>query len=247
MMAPAIIMTEIIIGLLLVFQIRQRFVAWCGLAMTAILTMGFAYMHSTRGMVTCGCFGHLNALNFHLTGTIIRNSILVIVLLLVALKGERENAPVASWRWIMVAIGVMIGAFASGLTFARSHAMNVQENNTDAYALVSSPLKNMITTSPDSTYFVYIFASECDKCYDYIGNVLLYETEEYVDRIIGLAVADEDVELNLPIDYTCYPLDTLLQLTDDIPTMLLIRNDSIVLTRCGNVLAPRLLGYELKK
>lgn len=246
MLSPVIILTEITLGLLLVFGIRRRLVAWLSLAMTVVLTVGFAYMNAHRGMFTCGCFGHLSALNLPLKGTVIRNSIVSLILLIVATKSPRENQSVASWRWVMIAVGLVIGAFATGLTFARSHVMNVHENNTTAYPVEGSHLANMIgNISPDSTYLVYVFATECDMCFNHMGNVLLYEREGKVDKIIGLAVADEDVKVDVPFSYTCFPLDTLLQLTDNIPTMMLIRNDSVVLTRRGGVLAPNLLGFQL--
>lgn len=241
MLAPAIIMGEILLGLMLVFRIRQRLMAWLGIAMTFILTIGFAYMHAYRGMFTCGCFGHLDMLNLPLRGTIVRNSITILLLLLVALKGQRAEPSIASWRWILIGIGAVIGSFATGLTFAKSDALRVQETDDTAFALADSPMGRWISTSQDSTYLVFFMASECDRCYNSIGNVQLYKQENRVDSIICLAVGDENTDMDVPFAYTCYPLDTLLQLTDDIPTIFLVRHDSVVLTRHGGVLAPRLL------
>ena len=75
--SPIIIMTEVSVGLLLIFQVWQKWTAFSGAFLVTCFTVVYAYGLIFKGIEDCGCFGKITTLNTSPIVTFLRNSILL--------------------------------------------------------------------------------------------------------------------------------------------------------------------------
>lgn len=239
--AVAWIIVEVVLGLMLLLQWRQRLVA----LLTAIAIVGatgvYVYGAEVYGMSSCGCFGHIYALNMGLTGTIIRNCILLGVLIYIVVRPSSVRFRYPSVRSAVVIVGTGLAAFMSGYTmrgamvlFARYQGMQGQ--------VVSSTSLCDLALSADSSYLVFAFSFNCPYCQMAVGNVSLYEQSGLVDRVVGIAAADSaaeqrflDVYRGAPFRYSTVTWREMNALVKDLPTTFLIRHDTIQYVWTGEV------------
>ncbi|MDR2929139.1 MAG: DoxX family protein [Cytophagaceae bacterium] len=247
-LSPLISMVEVVIGLLLVFQVWQRWTALAGAAMVAVFTLVYVYGAMFRGVDDCGCFGTVEILNTSPTLTFARNAALLCLLVAVWRKGENKcNLN----RWIVVTalIFMCMVAFMSGYTCKKT---GKKHEPNPARTVEYKVLKDFVSTSSDSTYLVFAFTYTCPHCLNSIANLKEYVPSGVVDKVIGLALGDSIAERiftetfhpNFPIK-NCS--EELLRLTRNFPTACYIRNDSIVMQLSGELPCAYLFGLAVNK
>jgi hypothetical protein len=249
--SPLIILAEVSVGLLLVFQVWQRWSALAGAVLVAGFTAVYAYGIVFKDVEDCGCFGKIAALNTSPVFTFVRNAALFYMLIAVWRKGENEvniNKRIA----VSVLIIMCLVAFMSGYSYRKVGKKRVQK---PVQAIENTVLKDFIVTSKDSTYLVFAFTYRCPHCLNSIANLKEYEPSGVVDEVVGLALGDsvmgkeftENFRPNFSVkNYS----KELLHLTNDFPTAYYIKNDSIMMEfsgelPCAYVFAETLL-YEQK-
>ena len=184
--SPLIVLAEVSIGLLLVFQVWQKHSALAGGLLVVGFTMIYAYGIIFRGVEDCGCFGKIAILNTSPVFTFLRNAVLLYLLIAVWRKGKNESN-LNKWIAVTALIFMCLVAFMSGYTF-RYVGKTKTLKEYQAKAIENTALKEFITTSKDSTYLVFAFTYSCPHCLNSIANLKEYEQSGVVDKVIGLAL-----------------------------------------------------------
>lgn len=227
---PFIIFMELLFGLLLTFQVHVRMTSLFAFIFIIVLSIIYAYGLLFKNITDCGCFGHISVLNTFPAFTFIRNAILLLLLFFCWRKGDNNSA--INQRMITFFIVVAcVGMFMCGYTFKYSKPMSSDKPRTKA--LSDTPLANVVTISPDSSCLVFIFSYTCPHCMNSIGNFEQYEKFGVVDKIIGIAVRNDEAEarfrqlFNPKFEIRNFSKDTVVSLTKDFPKSYYIKHDSI--------------------
>jgi len=242
LMAPALIVVEVALGVLLLIQWRQRLVAALTGAMILTVTLIYIIGVTHFGMTSCGCFGHLRWLNWGPAATILRNVVMLAICLYLAISPSRPLAPSPSrLLTLFPALALTLAAFMTGYTMRGAMVLFARSQGWQGVVLEDSPLKDL-HLSGDSTYLVFTFSFHCPFCQMAVGNVSLYESSYTVDRVVALAVEDSLGEQHFlscygtaPFAYTTISETQMHQLVPDLPTTFFIRNDTILYVWTGEV------------
>lgn len=244
--APLVIGIEILLGVLLIFNIRPRRMAAAATIFIAVVSAIYLYGVLGRGITNCGCFGPLTLLNSKPWLTFTRNAILVALLLPSMLrpqKGEQLTIP----NVVCMAFVTVILMYICGWSMHGAQCVQKKSKRFERVPLAEHKLGEYITTSPDSTYFVFAFSYGCPYCQNSVANVNQYVTMGVVDKVIGLAVENpegrERFDRLFDVDFEIQEISELqmMMLTNSLPTVFRIRHDSIVSSYSDMVLSPALL------
>ena len=248
--SPLIVLAEVSLGLLLIFQVWQKWSAFLAALLVAGFTVVYAYGVVFKGIEDCGCFGKITALNTSPVITFLRNAILLYLLLAVWLKGENKNH-LNKWIALTALIFMCLVAFMAGYTYPKFGKKKKSKEYT-AQAIENTVLKDFITTSKDSAYLVFAFTYTCPHCLNSIANLKEYEQSGVVDKVIGLALGDSVIEKKfMEIFKPNFTIKNhsreLLRLTNNFPTAYFIRNDSVVMEFAGELPCSYLFDTSLSK
>ena len=244
--APLIILLEVSVGLLLIFNVWQRWSAFFGAVLVAGFTVVYAYGVVFKGVEDCGCFGKITVLNTSPVLTFLRNAILLYLLLAVWRKGENKNH-LNKWIAFTALIFMCLVAFMTGYTYPKVGKKKPKKHTVEA--IENTALKDFITTSKDSTYLIFAFTYNCPHCLNSIANLKEYEQSGVVDKVIGLALGDSIIEKKFTEifkpNFTIKNYSKeLLRLTNNFPTAYYVRNDSIVMEISGELPCCYLFGMN---
>ena len=191
-LAPLIIIIEILLGVLLVLLINPKQCALFSFALLLIFTMAFAYGHFYHGVNNCACFGTLQPANISPAFSFIRNFILLGLSLFVWLKYPDGKFEMSQWKKTLILSVLCISAFIAGLTF----------NTPSPTQTVSTPVKfnylykdvkttilsKYVQTVPNKKYLFFCFSYGCPHCWNSIANLEQYKKMKAVDTIVAFAV-----------------------------------------------------------
>lgn len=242
--APFIIAVEFALGLLLIFNVRPRVVALATIIFTLGVSCVFAYGYLALGITNCGCFGPMQLLNQNPTFTFVRNAVLLCCLVPSLIGDQKE----AQWTPVNIAfISIVVAAvmFLCGFSF---HGANCTQryNYGKSRLLSDSPLSEIVTLSPDSTYVVFAFSYMCPYCQNSIGNLKQYQELELVDRVIGICVEDtvgreRFYRLYRPtFEVVEIEPRQMLSIASSLPSIFEIRHDTIIRQYSEMVVSPAL-------
>ena len=236
-LAPLIVLAEVMIGLLLIFNLWARFISAVAVSLLCVFSVLYAYGLFFHGIEDCGCFGRVAILNTSPTFTFIRNAVLVFMLVMIWRRSENECKANYSIAGIVLSV-MCITSFMSGNTF--QHKRNSSKKGYHSIAVKDTALKDFITTSKDSTYLVFAFTYSCPHCLNSIENLKKYESSGAVDKVIGLAIKDPAERIfrgnfNPEFHIKNYEAEDLIQLTNAFPKAYYIKNDSIQMELSGQL------------
>lgn len=242
--SPLIILVEVMVGLLLVFQVWQRWSALAGAILVVCFSLIYTYGIAFRSIEDCGCFGKIEILNTSPVFTFVRNAVLLYLLITVWRKSENKSN-LNKWVAIAALFFMCLTAFMSGYTYKK---VGKKRELKPAQAIENTVLKDFVSTSKDTTYLVFAFSYTCPHCLNSIANLKEYERQGVVDKVIGLALGDSIMEQRFTeIFKPNFPIKNcskeLLRLTKDFPTAYYVRNGSIVMEFSGELPCAYLLEY----
>ena len=243
--SPLIILAEVSVGLLLVFQVWQKWSAFFGAVLVAGFTIVYTYGIVFKGIEDCGCFGKITVLNTSPVITFLRNAILLYLLVAVWRKGENKNH--LDNRIIFTALIFMcLVAFMAGYTYPKV-GKKAKLKEYSVQAIENTVLKDFITTSKDSTYLIFAFTYTCPHCLNSMANLKEYEQSGVVDKVIGLALGDSIIEKQFAEifkpNFTIKNYSKeLLRLTNNFPMAYYVRNDSVIMEFSGELPCSYLFG-----
>lgn len=245
--APAIVLVEAVLAVLLILHIRPRLTSAAAMGFLLSVTLIFTYGLLFRHIRDCGCFGRLHALNTRPALLYVRNGVFFL-LALPSLCRPAPSALPALLRRVAPAVLVLFASactFLCGLTMAKSFGLPTQDDfKTDVKPVHVSQLAltDLFTTSPDSTYMLFFFSFTCPHCMDTYANVEQYQQMRVVDRVIGIAVDDPEGEAffrtyyqpSISV-YTISP-ERMERLVRDTPVAFMIEGDTIRSYQAGHVI-----------
>ncbi|MFA5973835.1 MAG: MauE/DoxX family redox-associated membrane protein [Lentimicrobiaceae bacterium] len=234
-LAPLIVLIEILLGLFLLLLISPKRVAMISSLLLIIFTISFAYAHFANGVNDCGCFGSVQHTNLPPIFSFIRNIILIIMALIVWIKYPIEKIEIKRWKTYLIFSVISISLFTAGLTF---HMPNVFNNKKESSKFQNQNIKNTelskyIKTSPDSTYLILCFSYDCPHCWNSIANFKEYKKSNTVDRILSLGTGTDSTRITFnqafQPDFVLKNLsfEAMNKITDVYPTAYYIQNDTV--------------------
>lgn len=244
--APVIIFVELILGVLLIFNIHPRWISLASSIFIVVVSAVFLYGLIFKDITDCGCFGPLTWLNSKPWLTFLRNGVLLALLIPSLLKPQQGTNLSISSIVFMAVIGIAV-MFMCGFSMHGAKCLQKSQNSFEPILLKDSKLSELISCSSDSTYMVFAFSYSCPYCQNSIGNVNQYQQMGYVDKVIGIAIEDsvahERFERLFEINFTIKEVSqwTMAHLTNTLPTVYFIRHDSIYSQYSGLVVSPALL------
>ncbi len=231
--APLIVMAEVVIGLMLVLGIFEKYVALAGGMVVIVFTLIYAYGYAFIGIIDCGCFGEIEQLNMSPTMTFIRNAILLVLLFFIWRSGS-NNCNLTTQAMAVSLSVIAVSAFMSGYSYREAVDSGIIIKHI-AEPVKNTSLGNMVSTSKDSTYWVFAFSYTCPHCANSIEHLNKYEKLGIVDTVIGLALvnpaAEEAFRKHFKPSFSIKNVmpTELFNLTNTFPKSYYIRNDSIII------------------
>ena len=243
--APMIIAIEAVLGLCLLMQIRLKWTALAADIFLVIVSAGFAYGVLAKGIEDCGCFGALD--RYHSAKpwvSFVRNAVFMLLTVPVFLAEKKEEKHLTRKLIVMVPVLAIIG-FVSGLAMKKSFSLprfGTEEgmNETEMMAKLQAeyPFRS------DSTYVVYLFSFTCPHCKNYYANVEQYQRLGLADKVLGIAVEDEEAQARFEriyqpqIEIITIPKSRMSAITPILPIAVYIGNDTIRDIEKGAVFSP---------
>jgi hypothetical protein len=256
-LAPFVIGVEIILGILLFFCFRLKQTSIIALCFVAILSLVYLYGYFFLHITDCGCFGYLSFLNMPPMFTFIRNFILLCILLCVFLNSDNSRRALDIAETAILLCILCAASFVTGYTYVEQQQDATYYTTSGRYArmnIKNTPLGEFLTTSGDSTYFVFAFSYSCPHCYNSIENLKQYEPSGVVNKVVALSFAADTVVVErfhrtFHPDFRIknYPPKQLFQLTNQFPTSYYIKNDTVRLEIRGGLPCAYLLLQQLGK
>lgn len=249
LLAPIIILTEAFLGLLLLFFPKTRCISIVSLIFLLVITVGYAYGLVFKGLEDCGCFGRLKFLSSSPIIVFARN-IVLIVLLLISIKNSSNSSIEGYKTWLIISTVIVIISFFTGSSYKVAPL-----KKKSLPQIADSGLQNFIKTSPDSTYFVFLFSYKCPRCLNSIENLNKYEEDGIADKVYALSTVSDGEERyveefteNFSHSFEIINCSKeLYKFTTDFPTSYLIKNNQIVLAIKGELPCSYVLKTSLDK
>lgn len=233
-LSPVIVITEITIGLLLLFGYKLRKTAIIASILTLLFTIAFIYANQAKGVADCGCFGVIKPLNFTPTITILRNVFIILLLTLIIFKYKQVNDNLKKWQLYISYFIIGISIFVAGFTFSPPSATNTPKQHPFYHkAIKDTELKNIIQAQKDSNYLIFYFSYDCAHCWNSIENLKPYLKKEVVDTLVLYANGSEEEKnifnqsFNISYTITSLPKDSIIPFIYYYPTAFFIHNDSV--------------------
>lgn len=248
-LAPIIILAEALLGLLLFFFPKTRFISVLSLAFMLVITAGYTYGLIFKGITDCGCFGHIKFLSSS-PALIFTRNVTLIALLLISIK-HGSNSKIVNYQiWTIILTVIIIVSFFTGSSYKITPT-----KKKSLPLLEDSGLLNFIEISPDSTYFVFLFSYECPRCLNSIENLNKYEEDGIADKVYGLSVVQDGnnkyvEEFNRNFNHNFEIVNCskeLFNVTSEFPTSYLIKSNQIVMVIKGELPCSYVLRSSVDK
>ena len=243
--APGLIFTEIILGILLIFDFYPKRVTWITITFTIAVSLIYLYGVLVKDITNCGCFGPLTWLNSKPWLTFTRNAFLLALLIPSLFSKEERTSPTIPSVRFMALIAVVV-MFMCGFSMHGAKCLQ-RQNDFHPIPFAESPLASFVTCNPDSTYLVFAFSYSCPYCQNSIGNVNQYTEMHAVDRVIGLALDDSIAKVRFDrlfdINFEIRNISQMkmTRLSTKLPVTYIVRHDTIISQYTGQVVSPALL------
>lgn len=243
--APLVILIEIFLGLILIFDYYPQQVTWASISFLGVVSLIYLYGVLARGITDCGCFGPLTWLNSKSWLTFTRNAVLLAMLVPSLFSPGKITRPTISSVIFMAVIAVVV-MFMCGFSMHGAKCLH-KERHYQPVALADTPLSAYVTCPYDSTCLVFAFSYGCPYCQNSIGNVNQYLPMGVADKVIGLAVEDTIARNRFKrifeTNFEIREISALqmYNLSRTLPTTFFIRHDSIIMQYTGMVVSPALM------
>lgn len=236
--APIIIFIELLLGFSLIFGVYLKYSSLATICIVVVFTIIYTYGYLGLDVKDCGCYGNISFLNRSPLLLYLRNLLIIVGAAIVYIYSASK--PIHNSIFYLSATLMFVGAFICGYS---SHNITKEKEYSyyDHIALSQHPLRDFIKTSADSIYLVTVFSYSCPHCINTIGNIEQFMQFNVVDKIIGIAIENEEAELefrkifNLTFSVHNYSYDIISKVSTDFPISYFIKNDSIVRVIKGEI------------
>ena len=246
-LAPFIILVEILIGVLLVFNIRQKVVSLCAMGMLFVFTIAFTYAWLSNGITDCGCFGQYMPTTSSPWITYIRNFILFI-LLGISYFTENDNQEIENWKRISIFTIMFAATFVAGMTY-KPFAFIEHKHPFEHQPISQTDLKEYNQQS-DSSSLIMFFSYSCPYCINSMENFKAWQSTGAVENTLAYVVVDstnintDSLRMVFTQRYPSLEIHEVnknsVDFVEAFPTSFVIRNDTIKHVIIGELPSPYL-------
>lgn len=243
---PIIILIESILGMSLLLRILPKWSAICADCFLVVVSAIFAYGVLFKGIEDCGCFGIFSKLFTSKPWmTFVRNAIFIGI----SIPALLDSSKTIQGSWLKaVAIIFIVGlsCFICGLSMGKSYKLPKISSVkvTNSRYMMMEQLKDIYPFQSDSSYVVYLFSFTCPHCLNSFANVQQFQQFNVVDKVIGISIREQEAMerfysiYNPEIEIITISKEQMQKITNQLPIVLLIRDNSIVKTEIGRVTSP---------
>ena len=189
-MAPFIIILEIMIGVLLLLQIKVKKVSIIASVMLLIFTSAFAYANIKNGVMDCGCFGSISFLTNSPLLTYVRNLVLLLILAWIIFNDKDEMAS-DSWKNTVVLIVLVATCFISGMSYKPFAFKEPKQHAFENKNIKDNDLVKFVN-SDDKSKLVFFFSYTCPHCLASMENYKSFYEKNTVDTTYAYAIVDKN-------------------------------------------------------
>lgn len=244
--APAMPVIEIIIGLMLLFRKRLKYVISFSILLLFFFTIIFSYGYFTKGVDDCGCFGGIDILKMSPVFFFIRNGLLILLSVFIYsnIQNEKSDNNLSFAHLIIIFAAILSSAFIIGV---RSNLNNYLKKtpytilNIDDYHektfinknIHETVLSEYVSTSEDSTYIIFVFSYKCPHCIISSHYLNEYIDNNVVDKVLGITKGTRKEErffsknVKTKFDYKRIRFIEMKEITAFYPLSFYVENDTI--------------------
>jgi uncharacterized membrane protein YphA (DoxX/SURF4 family) len=186
-LAPAIILFELLLGILLILCYRQKLLGLISCIILLVFTACYTYAYVVHGVTDCGCFGSNPILQQSPALSYTRNAIMIVMSVILILYGENKHCHLSRFTICVISFVMVISAFITGLSF-RVPSMFVKPHPLFMKPVSETRIPDYVDISNDSTYVVYVFSYNCSSCWNNMANFMNYKNDSIADVMLGLCV-----------------------------------------------------------
>lgn len=244
--APAMPIIEIIVGLMLLFRKRLKYVISFSILLLFFFTIIFSYGYFTKGVDDCGCFGGIDILKMSPVVFFIRNGLLILLSVFIYsnIQNEKSDNNLSFAHLIIIFAAILSSAFIIGV---RSNLNNYLKKtpytilNIDDYHektfinknIHETVLSEYVSTSEDSTYIIFVFSYKCPHCIISSHYLNEYIDNNVVDKVLGITKGTRKEErffsknVKTKFDYKRIRFIEMKEITAFYPLSFYVENDTI--------------------
>lgn len=254
LLAPIIILAELILGALLIVRERVKTMSLLSGILLLLFTGVYTYGYARQGITDCGCFGAAQVVEWPAWAVYVRNIVLLVFANYLYLSATDEPTQWTRTKRIIMGIYLAIGIFLTGMTYRPAAFWPHAEHPLTGQAVQQTPLAGYVPHR--ESVWVLCYSYSCSHCLNTMENYLAMQRYERVDTILSIAVltpgADQD---SLRQHFgKMYPqvvgtelLKTDLSEIEQFPTSLLIEDDTIRQVWVGEMPNPYLIETKKSK
>lgn len=186
-LAPFIILVEILCGIFLIFNIQTRIVSLCATVMLVVFSIAFTFAWLLHGITDCGCFGQYMPISSSPWITYIRNFILLLLLGISYIKGK-DIQKCENWKRITIYTIMFAATFVAGMTY-KPFAFIEHKHPFDQQPISQTNLKEY-NQHLDSSSLTMFFSYSCPHCINSMENFKAWQSTGIVENTLAYVVVD---------------------------------------------------------
>lgn len=244
--APAMPVIEIIVGLMLLFRKRLKYVISFSILLLFFFTIIFSYGYFTKGVDDCGCFGGIDILKMSPVIFFIRNGLLILLSVFIYsnIQNEKSDNNLSLAHLILIFALILSSALIIGIRCdlkkylkKRPYTiLNIDDYHEKTFLnknIHETVLSEYVSTSKDSTYIIFVFSYKCPHCIVSSHYLNEYIDNDVVDKVLGITKGTRKEErffsknVKTKFDYKKIRFIEMNEITAFYPLSFYVENDTI--------------------
>ena len=246
-LAPFIILAEILIGVLLIFNLKTKIVSVYAICLLLIFTGAFTYAWLANGITDCGCFGNYMPMPSSPLVTYIRNIVLLVLLGIVYFRGT-EIQSVENLERVTIYTIMFTATFVAGMTY-KPFAFIEHKHPLEQRPISQTNLKDYNQQVANSSLIMF-FSYSCPHCINSMENFRAWQSKGTVENTLAYVVVDstntntDSLRMIFTQRYPSLEIHEVnknsVDFVEAFPTSFVIRNDTIKHVIIGELPSPYL-------
>lgn len=249
LLAPFIVLAEILIGILLIFNIHIKTTSIIGICMLLLFSCAYLYGWLRNDITDCGCFGYYLPVPSSPAFTFIRNVLLLLLLIWTYYQVTGYIPPTEQWKKTTIYTIMFSATFVAGMSY-KPFAFTKHKHPYENQRISNTPLESYSKVKLEDSELLFFFTYSCPHCVNSMENFKAWGLTNTVDKLTAYAVVDTTnvqidslrsiFQLRYPTIHVCEVNVENTKFIDAYPTSFLIRHDTIQNVIAGELPSPYL-------
>lgn len=189
LLAPIIVLAEILIGILLIFNIQVKTISIVGICMLILFSCAFLYGWLENDITDCGCFGYYIPIPASPALTFIRNSLLILLLIWTCYNAIDNNQSIEQWKRVTIFTIMFSATFVAGMSY-KPFAFFKRVHPFENQVISSTPLISYSMAKHGESELLFFFSYSCPHCVNSMENFKAWGTTNAVDKLTAYVIVD---------------------------------------------------------